>query len=508
MPPPSKVRVILIAVAVGILFGVPLGSQGNRLLIFAVGGMIVEMVLNRKHLVAMAFCIGMIIGSTRGYFVAHIQSQYLQFYDSHSEIVADITSEPQLKNGTLHVIMRAEGFKQKIAVTMPQSADPQFGQRVILAGTMHAPQPFDDGTGGSFDYPGYLRSKGITAIESMPHGFLLGAVTRSPQFWILSLAFRLQTLFYKKILSRYAPAQQSVVKAVLFGDRSGMVSSIQEEFIRTGTIHLIAVSGFKLTILLLALQGVLQRFIPRRFLAALTIGTSLLYAAVFAFDPPVVRAAIMSTVFMLGEILGGGYDATITLVLLGGAFVFANPAMELFDSSFLFSILGVLGIMLLGPFLHKYFEKLIVQIPFRIPGISLALSFLAPAAGAYLLTLPLSLYWYGEVSMIMPITVLGIMPLFEPCIILGCASALPLVGVFAAAINQPLLHYVIWAVGIMAAIPFASLHLHISGFIAYTVYLTVGMLYTNRLLKNAPNFATIHALPIQTNYEKINNLHH
>ena len=501
MPKPSNLRLFIIAFAIGILFGVPLGIAGFiEVTIFVVTTLIFCILILRKQLLKNSFLIliiiglslGLISGSLRAYFSNRISSEYAEYYDTHSELLLNIVSEPIEKNGFLQMTMQGDGLNQKIQVRMARSADPQFGERVIVSGTLHAPQPIVDAkTGAVFNYPGYLLSKGVTATESMPHAFLVEQIPHTPKFFLESLAYNLQIHAYANIFSRYQITIQPFLKALLFGDRGDLSKVDQEEFVRTGTIHLIAVSGFKLTILLLGLQAILQPFIRRKYLIIITIIIGLLYSAAFGFDPPVLRAAAMSTIFMLSEIAGGGYDPTATLIFLASVLAFLNPAAEAFDSSFLFSVLGVLGIIHIGPLIRNVLKRFI-----KFPGAHLFLRFFCPAAGAYFLTVPLSLYWYGEISLVMPITVLLIMPLFEPCILLGYASGFPVLGVLAAVINEPFLHYITWAVQKLAMLPFASIHTQLSGYLVYLIYACACTGYAYKTLKKGHGSATIRALPI------------
>lgn len=507
----DRARTILLIAAIGALFGVPLGCARLRpaiacaviaALCAAAFFLVRAKKISDRHVVIAACCLGLIAGYVRGSAVMHAASDYRSFYDRHSELLADIVSEPQQKNGFMQVTLRGAGMSQGIVVRMASSANPQFGQEVVLSGTLHAPQQIVETATpgeplGSFDYPGYLRSKGITATESMPHAFLVGTTPHTPFFFVQSIAYAWQSKLSDGILARYAITQQPLVRALLFGDRSDFNPDDSEQFVRTGTIHLVAVSGFKLTILLLLAQYMLQPFIPRRYLIAVTLLISASYVVMFGFDPPVVRAALMSAICMLGEVVGGGYEAAPLLVLVAASFALINPAAESFDSSFLFSVLGVLGIILIGPPIRNLLQRLVEKTPLRVSGSTVLIKFLVPAIAAYLLTMPLSFYWYGEVSLLMPFTALCIMPLFEPCIILGYLSALPSLGVVMAAANQPLLQYVAWAIGHLAKLAYVTLPIHINGYLTYFTYAVAGVLYFHATLKKPQGSATIPALPNQ-----------
>jgi competence protein ComEC len=416
------------------------------------------------------FCVFFLFGLCRAYSTNHLPNEYATLLDKHSEFVADIVSEPVAKPGYLRVEARAIDQKQKILVSVRTAEDPRFGQRVALSGTMH---PAADTMIDSFDYGAYLRSKNIYATVAYPHLYPLGNSPFNFSEILEKIAYAAKDFLYSRIFGRYDTVSSSLLQAVLFGDTSGLTAAQIQQFVRTGSIHLIAVSGFKLTIILLIIQQITRPLLGPKYSFCLGLLVSIGYLAAFAFNPAIIRAAVMSAIFLISQWFGGGYNARRTLLLAAAAMAYANPLMVCADSSFLFSVLGVLGIIMLVP---KFEKSLIAQkylsriIPFNNLRMLLYVSL-----AAYLATMPLSLFFYGQLSLIGPITALLVMPLFEPCIILGFASALPVLAVLPAAANEIILRYFAFAVSSLAALPGVAISVVVPGCLTYSVYAIIAV---------------------------------
>jgi competence protein ComEC len=492
--------------AVGLLFGVPIGLNFSSVFIFAEISFTIGLLLlsfwvlpilknsiHDKFKIVFAelpfitiFLLFLIVGSWRAFIATRTTNQYAALFGSHRQFVANVISEPLLKNNYLTLEMRGVGKSQKILATVRTAEDPRLGQRVVISGTLHAANLVI----GNFDYGAYLRAKGIYATVAYPHLYQLGSSPASLELSAEKIANNAKSFLYRRIFSNYDQASASLLKAVLFGDTSGITPTQEQQFIRTGSIHLIAVSGFKLTIILLVLQQLLRPFFGPKYTFFITILVSLVYLTAFDFNPAIVRAACMSWLYLIGQWQGGGYDAQKSLLLCAAIMAFINPLMVTADASFLFSVIGVFGIITLIPKFQNS-ERLQKFLKITIPFNSLRLLFYA-ATAAYLATLPLSLYFYGELSLIGPLTALFIMPLFEPCIVLGFSSALPFAVVFAASLNEIILRYFSFIIPLFSAFPFAAVAVQISGRTTYFIYVfaAVGLLFFE-LLKKHRKFGTL-----------------
>jgi competence protein ComEC len=419
-----------------------------------------------------------IIGFVRGHIANTISNSYNDISGTHTEILADSVSDSQPKaHGQVAVELKEVGYNQKILALVSANQDPQFGMRWVLSGTLHPSEaksisygPDDSDNGDNFDYGGYLRSKNIYATVASPQMFLIGesATKYSAAYFynfIISAAYELKEMLYAKILQKYDYVSGNLLKAILFGDKSGLDQDQIQEYIRSGSVHLIAVSGYKLTLLLIFLQMCLRPFLGKKMIFVINSLVCFWYSAVFSFAMPILRVVLMSATFSIAEFFGGGYDSLRILIFTAAVMAFQNPLALAYDSSFLLSFLGVFGIIFFSPIIHKYLLSINIKSP------RFTSEFFFAPLSAFILTLPISVYSYGELSLIGPIASLLLMPLLSPCIVLGYLSALPVLGGLAATVNKNILWYFNFLPEKLSALSFSSMQIHFDGVVVYLVYL-------------------------------------
>ena len=123
-----------------------------------------------------------------------------------------------------------------------------------------------------------------------------------PLAWVYSLRSRLA-----QNLTRVLPEPQaSLAQGIVLGIRSNIPLSLKNDFARSGTAHLLAISGINLSIMagILLSMGI-WLFGRRHYLYVwLALGIIWLYALITGMHPPVVRGAIMASLFLVAELLG------------------------------------------------------------------------------------------------------------------------------------------------------------------------------------------------------------
>lgn len=207
----------------------------------------------------------------------------------------------------------------------------------------------------------------------------------------------------------------------------GMVLGIDEigkdfrdQLIKTGTIHVVVVSGQNLSIVA-GLFLASAKIIGRRLSLVLALLASLWYAALTGFEPPVVRASLMVLFSSIAIYLGRERIAIWSLILAALIILFFWP-QALFEVSFQLTFAATLGIMTLG----QKFSKLFSGLPKKIShlGILSDLSNLliqnaAIATSAYIFTAPIILFYFGRISPIAPLVNILVAELVSPIMILG-----------------------------------------------------------------------------------------
>jgi competence protein ComEC len=177
------------------------------------------------------------------------------------------------------------------------------GDEVEVVGRLVKPQPPTNP--GEFDYASYLRDQRIRAIVAVgktPDGVKL---LSEGSVWSPARALPLVRGWGQRALQEALPPETSgVAVALLLGDGSLMTGADWDKYIRTGVIHVLAISGQHLVVLAAFLWMIFRLLGIRRRRVAWLVGLFVLaYAVLAGGRPPVMRSAVMVCVFCLAIIL-------------------------------------------------------------------------------------------------------------------------------------------------------------------------------------------------------------
>ena len=163
--------------------------------------------------------------------------------------------------------------------------------------------------------------------------------------------------------------------AMLFGDTSVMEDSVYEVFKSSGTVHLLAVSGFHISVIVAFLLFVLEKLRANNYLSFGIIATILVfYAYLCDFSVSVIRASIMALITMFASIRNKDSDRLSSMSIAVIFIILLNP-IDVFNISFVLSFVSVLSIILLMPVLERFFSKFLSDKLASGISLSLALSF-------------------------------------------------------------------------------------------------------------------------------------
>jgi competence protein ComEC len=228
--------------------------------------------------------------------------------------------------------------------------------------------------------------------------------------------------------------EASIAVGALLGGKADLARSLRDAFARTGTTHLLAASGFNITLVAGAL-GAALRPLGRRAVAAGTIVAALAMAVAAGFAPSIVRAALMSLAASIAVFVGRpstGFGALGAAVLL---LLFLSPR-TVTDVGFLLSISATAGLLVLSAPLER-----------SVPGPAWLRGQLATTGAATLASLPISAEVFGRISLVSPLANLAAAPLVPP--LMGATG----VAVAFGAIAQPLALVPAWiAYGVARAL--------------------------------------------------------
>lgn len=220
-------------------------------------------------------------------------------------------------------------------------------------------------------------------------------------------------------MASYLPGREAtlVLGTVLGVDE--IAGDFRDQLIRTGTIHVVVVSGQNLSIVA-GLFLAQAKIFGRRKSLILTLLAVFFYAMLTGFEPPVVRASLMVLAASLAVFLGRQSWPIWNLFLAALVIIFIWPK-ALFEISFQLTFAATLGIMTLGQWLGNFggFLKKSSQLGILSDLSNLLVQNAAIAISAYLFTLPIILFYFGRVSPLAPFANMLVAPVITPVMILG-----------------------------------------------------------------------------------------
>ncbi len=216
-----------------------------------------------------------------------------------------------------------------------------YGERLHFPAKLRAPRNY--GNPGSLDLVGYLASQGIRltgSARARDVRVLAGFAGTRIGLWRSSA--RRSVLNH---IQRLWPGEPgALMQAMLIGGRAFFGRELKTNFQRTGTYHILVVSGINVGILAFAFFWVLRRFpMGEEMATVLTILFSWGYAFLADLGPPIVRATITLTIFLLTRLLFRDRNGLNALGIAGLGILVVAPR-ALFEASFQLTFLSVIAI--------------------------------------------------------------------------------------------------------------------------------------------------------------------
>jgi len=243
----------------------------------------------------------------------------------------------------------------RVLVTVFRAAEVAEGSELLLSGNLRAPSSF--GGRGRLSYTETLSSQKIRAAFNVKKRGLCKTLNNRGVFFLPAWG-RFCRWWLNEVYARYlSPGEAGLMQGLITGERSGITEHVKEIFLRSGTSHILAVSGMNVAMVAYGIFFVLSLLpVPRtvRMLAAVVL--TAWYAYVAGSSSPVVRSAVMSSVFLLSYVLEREQETLNTLAIAVLAIVVVNPT-QLFDVGFQLSFIGVLSLILISPLIVGLFPE-------------------------------------------------------------------------------------------------------------------------------------------------------
>jgi competence protein ComEC len=420
--------------------------------------------------------------------------QDLAYYNDAGSVtlVAHIAAMPEEDGRTTRVLLDMEqlipssGVAQSLhgqaLADLSGSKDWQYGDELQITGEPQTP-PTDE----TFSYRDYLQRRDIYTLLDVSQVKLIES-NHGNLFW--SLLYKLRQNAYTVIDRTMPQPEAALMSGILLGIDKDIPDDLTNAFQATGTAHIIAISGFNISIIAGLFFWLFSRLFGRWKAAGLSFLGVILYTLMVGAGASVVRAAIMGSMAILGKQIGRRGAGVNTLAFTAAVMCAFDPYLP-WDASFQLSFMATLGLVLFADPMQEWFTGLLAK---HLPaGIVQSIAgpvgdFVLLTLAAQITTLPVILLQFQRVSLSALIANPLVLPPQALLMVLGGLA------VIAGMIFLPLGQLLAWLVWPLAAytdrmvVLLSQLHWDISTgapnlwlVIGIFALLLLGWLFRNRL---------------------------
>ncbi|MHB1317161.1 MAG: ComEC/Rec2 family competence protein, partial [Anaerolineae bacterium] len=309
-----------------------------------------------------------------------------------------------------------------------------YGQRLSVTGRLETPAILE-----SFDYREYLASQGIA---STMRGAEIDVLPGPGGHWLGRVLSQARVVLRRRIEQIMPHPEAGLLQGILLGLDHTLPEDLAEAFRIAGLTHLIVISGYNISILLTAWYAAGTRLLHRWVSLGSGLGVLLVFVLLVGPSPPVVRAAVMSAMFVLAQLVGRRDWPLASLSLSALAMTAVNPLL-VHSVSFQLSIASTLALIILQPRLAASLDLVLRGTDgSTLPSLShIVGEVVLTTCAAQLFTLPIIWTHFGRISLLALLANVLVLPL-QPLILVP-GAALALLSVPAPGLGR-LLGYALW----------------------------------------------------------------
>ncbi|MFP3975682.1 MAG: DNA internalization-related competence protein ComEC/Rec2 [Dehalococcoidia bacterium] len=377
----------------------------------------------------------------------------------------------QETSGTIQV------YAPKFPAELAESRDSpyyRYGDLLEISGVLKSPNPPEEGE--EFDFREYLARQGIYTVMYQPRGvkLLAGGQKAALMESIYSLRGSIS-----QALEKVMPEPQcSLAKAMLLGQRTSVPTEVKEAFSRTGTAHLLAISGVHVSIVAgIALgAGILIFGRHQPYYVLLGLALVWLYVMLSGMRPSAIRAATMGSLWIYADWIGRPRSAFTALTFAAAVMLAFEPSL-LATIAFQLSFAAMAGLIFLTPIFHDRSKRMIGGETKELsPAVNFVIGSCSVTLGAVLATLPLISYYFHMIPLVSLPATFFTLPAIPGIIVTVALTGI--VGIFTTSVASVLgwiswlfVTYVLKVVDVFTVFPYAPVE-----FGTHAVWAYYGML--------------------------------
>ncbi len=392
------------------------------------------------------------IAIVRFFFFLPGAPDYGDAVDKSVSVEGIVVEAPDVRLNNQRLTINPTNQESNILAVVDKDVGASYGDMVRVSGILETPENFITTSGKEFNYERYLANQDIyfiiknADIEIISHGH--GS-------WLQSQLYRLRDSFMKNIGEVINPPESDLADGLILGSRGGFDNDMRNEFISTGTIHIIALSGYNVTIVAEGTMKVLGFIFAEIIGIIFGIVIIILFILLAGASSTAIRAGIMAVIALFARMTGRTYDAGRALVIAALIMIAYDPRV-LVDISFQLSFIATFGILFITPRTIRWVRFLPAKFGFR--------ELVATTLSATIAVLPILLYSTGILSIVsLPanILILPFIPItmFMSFLVGMLGYVSPIISMPVAYIAHLLLLYILSVIHFFAHLPFASVNI-------------------------------------------------
>lgn len=341
----------------------------------------------------------------------------------------------------------------RILVNLPHFPDYRYGQAISLQGKLQKPGMIDD-----FDYQKYLRPKRVGYLLLNPQQISPMGDSGPVKYRIISILYSVKNRFERSVVQVLPEPEASLGVGIITGAKANIDEGLQNDLNAAGLTHIIALSGFNITIIISALALLLSGRFNRKYVFIAGALLTITFIVMTGASASVVRAGIFSLLILYSRTIGRKAHQTNLLLLTAAVMLAFNPFLLKDDLGFQLSFLAFAGLIYIAnPLTHFFNRSRLKSLHdyIKLP--------LIETLSAQIAVFPLIAFAFGRISLISPLSnimVLWLIP-FAMLLVFLCGISgmifIPL-GKLVGLLSWPALAYIIEVARLSSRLPLASIN--------------------------------------------------
>ena len=406
-----------------------------------------------------------------------------------------IISDPDVRENRTYAVVRAVSILHfseirptsgnvMLTVYSPMRSDLEYGQRVFVRSNVHPPMSAKNP--GDFSWMEYLAKQRIYTAASVRSDDNIVIMPGGGGNPVIYGSLGIKRWLESGITTMFPSMEGQLIKGILLGNYALLPDDLIVAFSRSGTLHLLAASGFNCMVLItvFGLPLTYGLKVSKSQRSAILIALLILYLLIIGAKPSILRATIMASLVLLAYPLKRSADGT-NLLFAAALLILAIRPTDIFDVGFQLSFAAVAAIIAILPLLQTLIHTAgwVPEINKRSRGWSIkacrwicrnTTSALAMTTAVMLGTAPLVAHYFNYFSIISPIANTAVAITIEPLFSLGLSAPFvrewPIFSEMIRFFGGLLAHSTLEIINHLGNLPYASLSVASPGFLPICGY--------------------------------------